>query len=44
LGREATKIWRGEILEKKARNVDMEIGIRTVACKNREQWQNVGYN
>jgi hypothetical protein len=42
LGYEAAKIWRCEIREKKANNTDTEIGIRTVGCENKEQWQNIG--
>jgi hypothetical protein len=27
---------------KKASDIDTEIGIRAVGCKNKEQWQNIG--
>jgi hypothetical protein len=35
---EGTKFWKVEILDKKYRNVDAEMGIRrTVGCKNKGQ-------
>jgi hypothetical protein len=40
---EGAKIWRRQILDKRCRNIDPEIGIRrTVGCKNKEQWEKIG--
>jgi hypothetical protein len=39
---DAAKIWRCEVLGKKVSDIDTEISIRTVGCKNKEQWQNIG--
>jgi hypothetical protein len=35
---EGTKVWKVEILDKKYRNIDIEMGIRrAVGCKNKDQ-------
>jgi hypothetical protein len=37
------EMWREEILDKRFRNCDPEIGIRKIAgCKNKEIWQKLG--
>jgi hypothetical protein len=40
---EGTKIWWGEILDKSFRNIDVEMGVRTLlGGKNKEQGQITG--
>jgi hypothetical protein len=45
---DGTKMWREEILNKRSRNIDPEIGINKIAinkiagCKNKEMWQKLG--